>query len=124
MAAGTVVVVEGATTTSSPDARPRTPDLGETELAGLDSLLASVFTSALASDFGSALDSETPCLANASGEVSAFGFSLDFEIAEGVGKLVTILTAISFVTALGLLSKIRGKPTTAMSTKTAAPIRR
>ena len=40
------------------------------------------------------------------------------------GKLVTILTAISLLIVFGLLSKIRGNPTTAISTKTAAPIKR
>ena len=40
------------------------------------------------------------------------------------GKLVTILTAISLLIVFGLLSKMRGNPTTAISTKTAAPIKR
>ena len=120
-------------TTSSPAAKPKFLT-GVEEVRGLigaDLVSATYFVSA--TDSGTV--GEDGFAAVAAGAVNAGATVLDPTVLELVltaeppttpttGKLVTILTAISLLIVFGLLSRIRGNPTTAISTKTAAPIKR
>ena len=111
-----------AATTSSPAAKPNAPDLFTAGAAGLVSALVSTFASGFASGAGAAATLGAS-LAGSTG-TSALGFSSALGSVPGIGKLVTMFTAMSLDDAFGLLSKIRGKPITAINTRTAAPIRR
>ena len=114
-------------TTSSPAANPKVGDLLAAG-AGAGTVLFSV-TDAITGVGAAFTGSDSFCLEAGSGDILASVFSTALTsgagvLVTGLGRLVTILTAISLLTALGLLSRILGRPTTAKRTNTAAPIRR